>query len=322
MSQQNSKILAYTVRQGDQLERIALLYMGDAANWLQIAILNSLDYPYISDDLTFAREIQATGTVTFTRTVSTTGAVVIPGGSRVYVPASANAPARYYTTDAVATILNGTDTIDATVTAVLPGEMPNAPALTITGLDFTVTNLGSVRNAASVTGGVILNVKLPGDKILVYTNRSGATDTVGVNTRLLQGDSFYAALLGTDIGLDKNGDLQADSRGGLALVAGMANLRDALRHRLQIPLAWYTYYPGYGTGIERAIGQRGDEVWLQWAAIEAERTVRTDPRVADVQAMVATFAAGVLSLTFDIIAIGESSPQNLVVNIRSTGGLV
>lgn len=319
MSQQTTKILAYTVRQGDCLERIALKYMGTAENWLQLAILNNLDYPYISDDLTFQRKIKATGTVTFTRTAATTGAITIPAGSSVSIPATVNAPARYYTTDAQCVILNGTNSIDQAITAVSPGEAWNAPSLTVNTLNFAVTNLGTVKNANPITGGTLLNVKLPGDTLLVYIDASGATGTVGVNTGALQGDAFYAALLGVDIGLDKNGDLQADSRGGLALVAGMANLRDAIRHRLQIPLAWYPYYPEYGTGIEKAIGQRGETYWLQWAGIEAERTVRSDPRVSSVQNMKVTYSSGVLTINCDIIAIGENSPQNMVVTIRAGG---
>lgn len=322
MSQQTKQILNYTVRQGDQLERIALKYMGDASNWVQIAILNSLDYPYISDDLAFVRLIKATGTVTFRRTVGTVGAIVIPIGASVYVPATVNAPARYYVTDAACTILNGTDTIDQAISAVAPGELWNTPSLTVTGLNFTVTNLGSVKNSNPITGGAVLNVKLPGETLMVYTDATGATGTIGVNTKALQGESFYAALLGTDIGLDKNGDLQADSRGGLALVSGLSNLRDAVRHRLQTSLAWYVYYPSYGTGMEKAIGQRGDEVWMQWAAVEAERTVRSDPRVANVQNMKVAFQHGILTLNFDITAIGENSPTNLVVALNPAGGLL
>lgn len=322
MAQATKKIINYTVRQGDTMERIALTYMGDAANWLQLAILNSLNYPFIADDLNFVRNVRATGTVTFSRTVGTVGSILIPSGSSVYVPATANSPARYYTTDAACTIQTGTNTIDCAITAVAPGELWNTPALNITGLNFTVTNLGSVKNTTPVTGGATLNVKVPGDTLLVYTDDVGASGTAAVNTRSLQGASFYAALLGVDIGLDKTGDLQADSRGGLALVSGMNNLRDALRRRLQIPLAWYVYNPNYGTGIEKAIGQRGDNVWLQWAAVEAERTMRSDPRVASVENMKVAFSSGVLTLTMDITSIGETSPQNLVVNLKTVGGIL
>lgn len=322
MAQQTNRIIGYTVRQGHSLERVALNFMGDASNWIQLAILNSLDYPYISDDPTFVRQVKATGTVTFTRTGASTGNVTIPAGSSVYVPATANAPARYYTTDAQCVIPNGTNTVDQSVTAVAAGELWNTPALTITGLSFSVANLASVKNANPITGGDILNVLFPGDRLLVYTDDTGATGTEGVNIQALQGTDFYGALLGVDIGLDKNGDLQADSRGGIALVSGLDNLREALRHRLQIPLAWYPYYPFYGTGIERAVGQRGETYWLQWAALEAERTVRTDPRISNVQNVTVDFASGVLTLSMDILAIGESNTQNFVVTIHPAGGLL
>ena len=45
------------------LERIALRYMGDANQWLQLALLNKLNYPYLSDDTAYIKNVAATGSV-------------------------------------------------------------------------------------------------------------------------------------------------------------------------------------------------------------------------------------------------------------------
>jgi Baseplate J-like protein len=326
MSQQNVRIVAHTVRMGDTLERLARDFLGDAAQWLQLAILNRLDYPYLSDDGAFPRDIAATGTALFTRSVGSTVPVTIPSGSVLTVPERRDAqgnlivPVRSYTTDTSATIPSGQPTASVTVTAIAPGDLYNVAGDELTGLTFTLPNLASVTNPDPITGGANLNVKLPGEKLLVYADAGAAAASAGVNTQALSGSSFYTALLGVDIGLDQTGDLQADARGGIATVSGLANLQNALERRLATDLGWYAYYPGYGTGIEKAVGQAARTYWLSWAGVEAERTVRTDPRVVSVANLKAAFSAGVLTLTMDILVIGEQTPQNLILTVATNGG--
>lgn len=315
MSQTTLQILSHTVQQGDQIERLALKYMGDASLWVQIAILNGLSYPFLTDDDTFVREVRATGTVTFSRAAGSTGAVTILGGARVFAPATANAPVRFYTTDALAVILDGQATVDAPVTAVTSGDLGNTAALSITGLAFMVLNLDAVTNRGAVTGGEIFNVKFPGDTLLVYASATGSAATVGVDTHSLKDGAFYEGLMGADLALDRSGDLFGDLRGGMAVGAGIANLRDSLRRRLQTDLGWYAYSPAYGTLIEQAVGEPGTAARLQAVSVDVERTLRGDPRVADVQGVTAVFQQGVLAITARIIVIGETTPQNLVLQL-------
>jgi phage baseplate assembly protein W len=320
MAQETKTILRHVVRQGDSLERLAQEFMGDAGAWLQLAILNGLTYPYLTDDEAYVTAVKATGTVTFTRTAATLGDVVIPSGSLVSAPATTRSPQKDYRTSAAATILNGTNTIDAPVTAVTAGEIGNSPSLTITLLGFTVTNLASVDNLNPVTGGTTLTVLKPGDTLLVPVDSDGLAGTAGLDTKALQGEDFFTALLGTDLALDADGDLFASPKKGLAVVAGIPNFQAAMGRRLATPLGWYPFVPHYGSNVGQAVGQRGDNYWLQRTRIEAERTLRGDPRVQDLQNIKVAFQSGTLAISFDVLMIGEKSPRNLVVQVRPTSG--
>jgi hypothetical protein len=339
VAQETREIVKYTVRQGDSLERLALVSMKDAESWLQLALLNGLDYPYITDDTSFARSVKATGSVTFTRKFGTTNTIVIPQGFRVFVPASAHAPRRDYQTTASGTITTLAASVTLAVEALLVGEAGNTPANTITGLvgkygtmhygspgqggatyGSVPTGLASVTNLDAITGGILLNVKFPGETIMLFTQGGSLADSAGLDTQKLSEADFLAGLLGADIALTPGGDLLPDARGSLALTRGIDNFKGALLRRFQTPLAWYYYHRAYGSGVPRAIGQRADSYWLQFARLEAERTVRSDPRVANVQNIRAQFASGVLTLTLDILSIGERDPRNLVFSFRVPGG--
>jgi phage baseplate assembly protein W len=320
MAQENRTILRHIVRQGDTLERLAQEFMGSADNWLQLAILNGLNFPYLTDDETFETDLFAAGTVTFSRTGGSIGDVTIPTQSLVSVPATTRSPQKDYRTDAIAVIPNGTDTVNAAVTAVRSGESGNTPALTVTLLGFSVPNLAAVDNTSPITGGDTLTVLKPGDTLLLLTDRDGLAGTAGLDTDALQGEEFFTALLGADLALDDNGDLFGNARGRLATVTGIDNFRAAVSHRLDTPLGWYAFLPNYGSNVRLAVGQRGDNYWLQRTRIEAERTLRGDPRVQDLQNIKAAFQSGTLTLSFDVLMIGERSPRNLVVQVRTPNG--
>src|SRR4029079_7293535 len=146
MPQQTRRIVQYRVRQGDTLERLALRYTGNAEDWLSLAILNGLDYPYIREDPDYVREVKATGEVLFSRTAGSTGAVSIPQGYVVTVPASETAAAKSYRTLATAVIANGVGEATAAVEALRAGRIGNTPGLTVTGLSGVIANLGRVSN--------------------------------------------------------------------------------------------------------------------------------------------------------------------------------
>lgn len=316
MAQETRQIVQYRVRQGDSLEKLALRFMGDAESWLQVALLNALDYPYITDDSDFVRNVRATGIVVFTRVDGSTGDVPIPSGYVVTAPATPTSEAKDYRTTGSSAIFDGQATTEVEVEAVDPGEFGNTASLTITELSDPITDLDGVSNPEAVVGGENLNVKIPGDTLLVYSNQDGLAGTSSLDTLKLSEADFFASLLGVDIALGNDGDLQADSRGSYATSRGIDNFRAALLRRFGTPLAYYVFNPGYGTDVEKSIGQRGDSFWLQRTRVSAERTVRSDPRTQDVQNVQVSFERGALTISLDILAIGERDPRNLVVTFQ------
>jgi hypothetical protein len=320
MAQQTKTVLRYVVSQGDTLERIALRYMGDANQWLQLALLNKLNYPYLSDDSGFVKNIAATGSVTFTRTGGTTAAVTLPIGSLVSVPATTRSPQKDYLTTVAATIPLNVTTAAVPVAAVKTGESGNTPPLSVTLLGFTATNLASVANPAAITGGAVLNVLVPGDTLLVYSDAAGPSASLGVDTSALRNLDFMTALLGTDIALNAKGDLFSSGIGDVGSVGGVPNFQAAMLHRLATPLGFYPFLPTYGSNLDKSVGARSDYYQLQKVRVEAIRTLRGDPRVQDVQNIKLQFVAGKLALNLDILMIGEKTPRNLVIQVRNNGG--
>ncbi|MNW28262.1 hypothetical protein D3C74_50840 [compost metagenome] len=51
-----SQFMTYKVAYGDSLQQIAQDHLGDASRWVEIALLNKLDYPFIVDELTTTLE--------------------------------------------------------------------------------------------------------------------------------------------------------------------------------------------------------------------------------------------------------------------------
>jgi hypothetical protein len=213
MAQETKSIVQYQVKQGDTLEKLSLRFMGDAETWLQVAILNALDYPYLSDDSDFVRDVRASGEVVFSRADGSTGDIVIPEGYVVYALATAVSDAKSYATTEESTIPDGQSSVTAPVESSVVGEFGNTAGLTVAALSEAITDLDAVSNPAAIIGGARLNVKIPGDFLLVFTNQDGLSGSSSLNTQALSQADFFRSLLGVDIALDRTGDLLADSQG-------------------------------------------------------------------------------------------------------------
>jgi uncharacterized phage protein gp47/JayE len=96
---------------------------------------------------------RATGQVVFSRT-GTTGAITIPIGTQVQVPAAVGNPAIVFTTTEEGTIPNGsTDSGLVDVVAALAGESGNADVDTVTGFATKPAGVDTVTNPAAFTNG-------------------------------------------------------------------------------------------------------------------------------------------------------------------------
>lgn len=185
-------------RHGDTLERIALRELGDASRWYDLAHLNGLRPPYLTDDPAAASP----------RTPLT--------GTLLMVPASASVPS-------------------------------------------------GVADPAS----------------------TGATDP--------------AALFGRDIGLSQ-GWLTAEATGDLAVTTGLANLDQALSHRLETDPGELLYHPDYGCRVRDLLGHGINPALGQLGAAFVDQALRADPRVARTEAARITFGAETLRVSGAAVA--------------------
>jgi phage baseplate assembly protein W len=86
------------------------------------------------------------------------------------------------------------------------------------------------------------------------------------------------------------GLLEADGTGDLALCGGLANLRQALVHRVVSQQGDLMFHPAYGSKIKRLIGAINGPTAGVLAAQYASASVRADPRVSKIVGATAEFS--------------------------------
>ncbi|BAK52968.1 baseplate protein [Bacillus phage SP-10] len=171
------------------------------------------------------------------------------------------------------------------------------------------------------------NVKTIGEIVLV---------PVEDDTNPLEGlhkfeiDDAYDRLLGEDLSLfednelvnlrgDEIGEFRATNRGDLRTVKGITNLRQSLVLRLATPLGALLHHPNYGTLLYDYVGDREDYQTQQKIKTEVERTLRSDPRVADIVMNEVSSYRGILTIQVSIAALGIDDIINLGIRLDSEG---
>lgn len=100
--------------------------------------------------------------------------------------------------------------------------------------------------------------------------------------------------LGTDIELSGGQLLVAD--GDLAVVSGLDNLRQALRHRVMVARGSLLFHRDYGSFVPALLGDRLSPQALRLAEFYARSSLIADPRVTSVSSCVASGAGDVVRL--------------------------
>ncbi len=111
-----------------------------------------------------------------------------------------------------------------------------------------------------------------------------------------------ADLLGTDIEL-RQGLIEADENGDIAIVTGQANLRQAIRHRIETHRGELVFHQDYGCDIHQLLGAKGDDIANALGAMFVDRAVRADPRVRAMQGTTAVIAGDALEVTATAITV-------------------
>lgn len=284
----DNSVVKHVVSSTDTIEGIAFRYRGNTDDWQIIVDYNGLDEPYITNDANFMPQIPATGLVLFTRSAGAGAALTIPAGTTVGVPADKGVSLqKLYTVLTDTTIPAGQTSVLALVQCtyagdwgnVVSGEIRMVIAMQMISTPSAVLAL-SVTNPTPITNGGVLNVKTPGDVLLVPT----AQGTFGSLSTTVTSEEDYLALIGgTDIALTPDGDFMIDIYGDWDTFTGMDNMEDAAKTRVGTEYGELPLHPGYGCGARAAIGEPNQSIRSLLVGLEIRRSLIQDDRFTDVQ---------------------------------------
>lgn len=145
---------------------------------------------------------------------------------------------------------------------------------------------------SEATAGVLLT----GQQILVPAPAAAATTT----------DS--KEVFGTDLSLQK-GLLTATASGDFAFVTGAANLKQALKNRIETRQGELIYHMSYGANLRSMIGTLATPAAELLAASLVKTSLLADPRVDSIKSATASISGDSLAVTVDVQPVMGQSVQ-------------
>ncbi len=111
----------YIIKDNDTAQSIARFFYNNPSRWRDIIFFNNLDYPFITKNLDFEKNVPASGQVRFYLKEIKSNNVVIPKGTVVRVDGTE----KRYVTQSSKTIVVGSYHVDANVICEFPGYWGN-----------------------------------------------------------------------------------------------------------------------------------------------------------------------------------------------------
>ena len=154
------------------------------------------------------------------------------------------------------------------------------------------------------------NLRYIGDSILVPANYDEVPDSI--NTKELQklayGCDFDITSEITNgygvVNVESNGELRENEDGDLAIVEGVANLKQAIILKLMTPKGSLPLHPEYGSDLLLLMGKPKTYKHLIKIKLEIERSIKGDFRITKIENMeVVSGENGSVQVTCDIIPI-------------------
>lgn len=249
----------YAVSQGETLQQIARVALGNAEDWVVLATLNNLRYPYISED---PRDLlghpQSEGRLALD---------AIAGSSFAFVEGFDNQPKAGQMLYFVSPTAAGGEAVRITSVEVSTGMIQFEPE---------IKNNWSQGNPVVIypdPADLKTTVLRPGD-LLKLPGESNIQD-------FTLDRQEWETLLGEDIALDENGQLLFDG-GDLATYNGVDNLVQQLQHRLATSYGELPYHKDYGSELPDALGETASPYFILLAKALVRESLLRDPRISDV----------------------------------------
>jgi len=108
-----------------------------------------------------------------------------------------------------------------------------------------------------------------------------------------------------------DGLLRDDGDGDLGIVAGRANLKQQLLHRVTTPLAQLRRHADYGCGVSRILGVINGPTAGQLGADYVKTALKSDFRVANVNSVQAEITGDAVRISAEVEAILGGDPVDL-----------
>ena len=303
-----SGVRIYRINQGDLyqgLQGIAQNLTGDPTQWEQIAFINNLRYPYISEDQT---ELQGTSATTLylSNRVNVGDTVVYVSGISPFL---VNGAILFFLlqsplSDGTVRLVSDIVRVD---TVTIDGETPANTRVTLqqpifntylTGTPFTILNTSNNTSSRVVTIG---------DYILVPSSSDGLNNIQASDIDISQ----VYDLLGQDFWLDNNGMLRNDQNGDIQTVVGVQNLKQAVVHRLMTEIGELVYHQEYGDPLLNYVGKVNGPVLSVLANQQLSQTLLNDPRIQSVKKVASVVNGDVLYVVATVTVNIFNSVTNL-----------
>lgn len=274
------RVAEHVVSAVDSLQSISAKYLGDASRWQEIADLNKLDYPYLSADPHFKKDVSASGVIVLERPY-TAIPLVVPSGTLFAVPASDINPSKTYRTTQDATFPIGISVAVADISCTSPGAWGNTSENTITTVvsnDSTMkTTFSRITNELALVNGRSLSIRVIGESLLIPLDGSwnGSDEYEDMQ-------EYYARQYGSDMELGADGDIVFDVYGSVSNVSGIQNLAQAVRDRQLTPKMSLVYHPEYGHTHDQIVLKGASDYIAKMVALSIKETLSMDDRIASV----------------------------------------
>jgi phage baseplate assembly protein W len=298
----------YLIRGGDNLQSIAIATTGSAEGWMEIAQLNNLRYPYISED---PEEVQGqlSTSLYLTRKAHVGDTVIYINGVSQLVKSGTLLFFNLQNPLANGQLTTLSDVVS--IVTVTRDNIPSQSRISINSALLNTYDAGTKVDVLNTANNTTSRVVGPGQFLLVPSRQ---TNQSIVKNRTLNMNDVYA-MLGQDIRLDINGLMQPDQNGDIQTIVGVDNLAQAMWHRLVTEQGQLVYHPSYGNPLIDYIGSVNTPTLAVIANHQIQQTLLADPRISSIRTLTTTINGDTLniSVVVGIDLLNISSQFNFVV---------
>lgn len=269
--------MIHRIHTSDTIATIAARYYGDATRWREIVTANGLRYPFISVD-----PLDQFGGLLASYT---TAGAIAPGQLTIAITGDASLLQPGARVVLAQLHPGGSLQLDATTIASY-----TAGALTLTSAPANSYVAGSLLRVYPAPGEIVGRVAQPGEQLIIP-----GVDTTAAATA--------ADPYGCDVQAE-DGRIIMSPTGDLALVDGLANMRQAIRNRLLCERGAMVRHGAYGCDAPGYIGQITGPTLVALMQAAVASAISADTRVGEVESVEVEIAGEVVTVSARVY-IGE-----------------